>query len=53
MAIYDRSGLRPGARLPGPALVVEDQTTTVVPVGFDLRVNGLGYLEIIRPRSGE
>ena len=53
MAIYDRSALRPGVRLPGPALIVEDQTTTVVPVGFDLRVNGLGYLELFRHRAGD
>jgi N-methylhydantoinase A len=48
MALYDRAALAPGSRLEGPALVVEDETTTVVPVGFDLRVDGLGYLELSR-----
>ena len=38
----------PGTQLEGPALLVEDETTTVVPVGFDLRVDGLGYLELSR-----
>jgi N-methylhydantoinase A len=48
MALYDRTALAPGTHVQGPALVVEDETTTVVPVGFDLRVDGLGYLELSR-----
>ena len=47
-ALYDRAALAPGHYLEGPALVVEEETTTVVPVGFDLRVDGLGYLELSR-----
>jgi N-methylhydantoinase A len=43
-SIYDRSALTPGTRLSGPALVVEDQTTTVVETGFSATVNSLGYL---------
>jgi N-methylhydantoinase A len=49
-AIYLRADLSPGMRLTGPALVVEDQTTTVVTSPFDLSVNGIGYLILTRTR---
>jgi N-methylhydantoinase A len=52
-ALYDRAALAPGHYLEGPALVVEEETTTVVPVGFDLRVDGLGYLELSRRKSDQ
>ncbi len=31
-------------RLDGPALIVEDGTTTVVPQGFAARINGLSQI---------
>ena len=34
----------PGMTLDGPALIVEDGTTTVVPQGFRARINGLGQI---------
>jgi N-methylhydantoinase A len=43
-ALYDRKSLRPGMGFPGPALVVEDETTTVVPPGFTAWVNALGQI---------
>ena len=43
-ALYDRSALCPGMGFSGPALVVEDETTTVVPSGFAARVNALGQI---------
>jgi N-methylhydantoinase A len=52
MALYERAALAPGTCLQGPALVIESETTTVVPVGFDLRVDGLGYLELSRKDRG-
>ena len=33
-SVYHRGDLRPGARLEGPALITEDQTTTVVTAGW-------------------
>ena len=42
--LYDRKALRPGMGFPGPALVVEDETTTVVPPGFTAWVNALGQI---------
>ncbi len=48
MPVYGRADLTPGARIHGPALIVEDQTTTVVASGFDAHVNGLGYIVMDR-----
>lgn len=42
--VYAREDLLPGMSLRGPALIVEDQTTTVVDARFAARVNSLGYL---------
>jgi N-methylhydantoinase A len=46
--IFSRSDLAPGASLEGPALIVEDQTTTVVPTGFRAQVATAGYLVLTR-----
>jgi N-methylhydantoinase A len=46
--VYRRDDLPPGARIAGPALIVEDQTTTVVGPAFDARVNGIGYIVLNR-----
>lgn len=43
-AVYDRSALKPGARVRGPAVIVEDETTTVVTASFDAHINALGYI---------
>ncbi|HEY9568297.1 MAG TPA: hydantoinase/oxoprolinase family protein, partial [Thalassobaculum sp.] len=50
--VYARDDLRPGASIPGPALIVEDQTTTVVTSTFDVTVNPLGYLMLTARRGG-
>jgi len=46
--VYARSDLKPGVSLEGPALVVEDQTTTVVPTGFLVQVASGGHLVVTR-----
>jgi len=48
-AIYDRAKLAPGTSLRGPALVVDFGSTTVLPPGFRLRVDG--YLNLILRRG--
>jgi N-methylhydantoinase A len=48
VAIYDRRDLRPGAFVPGPAVIVEDETSTVVGRLFDARIDAFGYIELIR-----
>ncbi len=47
-ATYRRADLAPGAALAGPALVVEPQTTTLVPRGWRASVAGGGHLLLER-----
>ena len=48
---YRREQLRPGARLAGPALIVEDETTTFVTDGFDVWIDGLGSIVMDRKQA--
>jgi N-methylhydantoinase A len=48
VAIYDRAALAPGAVIPGPAVIVEDETSTVVSRAFTARVDSRGYIELTR-----
>ncbi|MBX6372603.1 MAG: hydantoinase/oxoprolinase family protein [Acetobacteraceae bacterium] len=47
-AVFERAALAPGVRLDGPALIVEDQTTTVVPRGWSARVNARSQIVLER-----
>lgn len=47
-ALVDRTELAPGDRVAGPALVIEDQTTTVVAPNFDLTVDARHHLVLTR-----
>ena len=47
-AIYERETLRPGARFPGPAIVAETETSTLVGPGWSGRITAEGYIELIR-----
>jgi N-methylhydantoinase A len=46
--VYWRDRLAPGAELDGPAVVAEEQTSSLIPAGFKARVDAFGHLEIIR-----
>jgi N-methylhydantoinase A len=48
--IYDRAQLEPGARIPGPAIVTEFDSTTVVLPGYEASVDG-NFNIIINPAS--
>jgi N-methylhydantoinase A len=48
VAIHDRRDLNPGAFIPGPAVITEDETSTVVSRSFDASVDAFGYIELIR-----
>ena len=50
--LYRRESLTPGTTVQGPALIVEDQTTTVVGSAFDAMVNHLGYIVMTRRVPG-
>ena len=43
-AVVDRSLLRTGNRLPGPALIIDPESTTFLPPGYAARVDGYGNL---------
>nr|WP_294519880.1 hydantoinase/oxoprolinase family protein [uncultured Rhodopila sp.] len=47
-AIHDRTTLTPGARIAGPAIVLETETSTLIGPGWSAAVNALGYIEITR-----
>ena len=42
--VHDRNALVAGARIAGPALIVEDQTTVVVTADFDASIDSLGRI---------
>ncbi len=45
-AIHDRAAMAPGTRVAGPAIIAEDETSTLVGPGWQAIVNSLGYLEL-------
>lgn len=50
IALYERSSLTPGSTMVGPALIVEDETTTLVTGSFTARVDALGSIVMTRTR---
>ncbi|WP_282608529.1 hydantoinase/oxoprolinase family protein [Pelagibius sp. Alg239-R121] len=44
--LFHRAQLKPGDRIPSPALIVEPQTTTLVSSGFSAEVDGAGNLRL-------
>ena len=47
-SVYRRADLPPGARFSGPAVVVEDQTTTFVPSAYDGAISRHGHIILTR-----
>jgi len=47
-SVYERHALSPGTKVNGPALIVEDDTTTVVTAAFNVRVDPVGHLILER-----
>ncbi|MBW6399099.1 hydantoinase/oxoprolinase family protein [Roseomonas sp. HJA6] len=43
-ALHARPGLPPGTRLTGPAIIAEEETTTVLPAGFTAEIDALGQI---------
>jgi N-methylhydantoinase A len=46
--IYWRSDLTPGAKIAGPAVIAEDDTSTVVSPLFEARLDRFGYIALTR-----
>jgi N-methylhydantoinase A len=51
--VFDRATLGSGARVPGPAIIEEYGSTTVILPGWDASVDSLGNILITRGRGGE
>ncbi len=51
VAIHERRTLAPGAHIPGPAIIVEDETSTVVTRLFDALIDPFGYIDLTRRGS--
>jgi N-methylhydantoinase A len=49
--IYWRPELAPGARITGPAVIAENDTSTVVSPVFDAQIDKFGYIELIRRQA--
>ncbi len=47
-AVYDRAAMPAGCTVAGPCIVAEAETSTLVGPGWRCRVDGLGYLELVR-----
>ncbi len=47
-AVHARAALAPGMALPGPAVIVEDETATLVPAAFTASINALGQIVLER-----
>jgi N-methylhydantoinase A len=46
--VYWRFDLASGAKLKGPAIIAEDETSTIVGAGFTAQINSLGYIVMER-----
>ena len=46
--VYERAAFKPGARIKGPAIIIEQDTATAVSDGFDASVNAFGYILLTR-----
>jgi len=47
-AVYDRAALAPGATLHGPAIIAEDETSTLVGPNWSARIDARGYIDMTR-----
>ena len=44
VAVYHRADLVIGSFVPGPAVIAEDETTTIVPKNFAARISPIGAI---------
>jgi N-methylhydantoinase A len=46
--LYRRAGMAPGVRVPGPAIIAEDETSTFITASFDARIDAAGCIVMER-----
>ena len=44
VSVYHRADLAVGSLVPGPAVIAEDETTTIVPKSFAARISPIGAI---------
>ena len=49
--VYWRAALAPGAHIVGPAVIAEDETSTIVSPAFDAAIDGRGYIVLTRKET--
>lgn len=49
--VHDRTSLRSGVPIAGPAIISENETSTLLPSGWTVTVNRFGYLDLVRSAS--
>jgi N-methylhydantoinase A len=47
-SVFERAALAPGARIEGPAIIAENETSTLVGGGWHGTINRLGTIELTR-----
>ena len=47
-AVQDRAALDVGVRISGPAILAEDETSTLIGPGWSATINAFGYIELMR-----
>ena len=48
--VYWRFDMKPGSAIKGPAIIAEDETSTIVGANFTAAINSLGYIVLERSR---
>jgi N-methylhydantoinase A len=48
--VYWRFDMKPGSAIKGPAIIAEDETSTIVGANFSASINSLGYIVLERKR---
>ena len=51
VAVHARTELVPGSHIPGPAVIIEDETTTIVLAGYVARIDALGYIVMTKEKA--
>jgi N-methylhydantoinase A len=46
--VLERTALKPGAQIAGPAIVAEDETSTLIGPGWRATVDPFSYIEMVQ-----
>ena len=52
-AVHERESLPPGSRVTGPAIIAENETSTMIGAGWRGLINSLGYIEMMRETGND